>query len=134
MKFYSIFLTLSKEILFSGGTDRCYRFWDLRDTSTPLQEIKRGMVTCVSLIPGLAAAAISHDDVYLQAHTQSLLTDSGFSRNSGMAGSTAQPIVAQNSCIWDHDLSSYLGSLALVTSAGELLVYVLPGIYIFLSF
>ena len=69
----------------------------------------------------------THDDVYLQAHTQSLLTDSGYARNSGII---AQPIVAQNSCIWDHCLSSCLGSLALVTSAGELMVYVLPGILI----
>ena len=109
--------TLKKKIFCS------IRFWDLRHTGAPLQEVKRGLVTSVSWLPGLAAAAISHDDVYLQAHTQSFITESSCCRQSC---STAQPIVAQNSCIWEQSVSAWLGSLAVVTSAGELVVYVLP--------
>lgn len=104
----------------TGGSDRTYRFWDLRDTCTPIQEVKRGMVTAVTWLPGQPAAAVSHDDVYLQAHTQTLVTESGFNRSG------SQPIVGQNSCVWDQSVSSWLGGLALCTAAGELIVYVMP--------
>lgn len=104
----------------TGGSDRSYRFWDLRDTCTPIQEVKRGMVTSVSWIPGQPAAAVSHDDVYLQAHTQTLVTESGFSRTG------SQPIIGQNSCVWDQSVSAWLGGLAVCTAAGELVLYMMP--------
>jgi len=113
-------LTEFPKFCVTGGTDRTYRFWDLRDTTNPFQEVKRGMVTAVSWLPGHAAASVSHDDVFLQAHTQTLLTENGFHR----AGS--QPVVGQNSCVWDQSVSMWLGGMAICTSAGELVLYMLP--------
>ena len=106
--------------LVTGGTDRCYRFWDLRDTSVPLQEVKRGLVSGVSWLPGWAAAAVSYDDVYLQSHTQTLVAETGFYSNR------SQPIIAQNSGVWAVDTSPWAGAVAVGTAAGELIVFVLP--------
>ena len=104
----------------TGGTDRSYRFWDLRDTCNPVQEVKRGMVTSVTWVPGHAAASVCHDDVYLQAHTQTLMTE------SGLVKTASQPIIGQNSCAWNQSVSSWLGGLAICTAAGELVVYMMP--------
>ena len=106
--------------LVTGGTDRHYRFWDLRDTSVPVQEVKRGLVTGVSWLPGWAAATVCYDDVYLQAHTQTLVAESGFT------GTRSQPVVAQNSGVWGLATSQWLGAMAVGTAAGELIVFVLP--------
>ena len=106
--------------LVTGGTDRCYRFWDLRDTSAPLQEIKRGLVTGVSWLPGWAAASVCYDDVFLQAHTQTLIAESGFQTTR------SQPVIAQNSGVWGLHTSPWLGAVAVGTAAGEVIVFVVP--------
>ena len=108
--------------LITGGSDRCYKFWDLRDTSVPLQEVKRGLVADVEWVPGWSGAGVSYDDVYLQGHTQSLLAETGFWNNK------SHPVISQNSSVTKMSMSRWLGTLAVSTSAGELIVFVLPSL------
>ena len=112
--------TTQPRFIVTGGTDRTFRFWDLRDTCVPIQEVKRGMVTSISWLPGHTTAAVCHDDVFLQAHTQTLVSESGFNNTA------TQPIIGQNSCAWDQSVSGWLGGVAVCTAAGELVVHVLP--------
>ena len=104
----------------TGGNDRCYKFWDLRDTAVPIQEVKRGLVTDVRWISVQPSAAVSFDDVYQQTHTQTLVTE-----GDGVS-SRAFTVIAQNSAIWSQSVSPWLGSLAVGSAAGELRLFVLP--------
>jgi general transcription factor 3C polypeptide 2 len=106
--------------LVTGGSDRHYRCWDLRDTSVPIQEVKRGLVTGVSWLPGWAAASVCYDEVYLQSHTQTLLAEMGCSSTG------SQPIISQNSGVWGLDTSHWAAAVAVGTAAGELIVFVVP--------
>ena len=106
--------------LVTGGSDRCYRFWDLRDTSVPLQEQKKGLVSDVAWVSSWTGAGVSYDDVYLQSHTQSLLAEAGYH------GTRSQPVISQNSCVTSLAMSQWLASMAVVTSAGELIIFVMP--------
>jgi WD40 repeat protein len=104
----------------SGGTDRCYKFWDLRDTTVPLQEVKRSLVTSLSWLPGLPAVSVSCDNVYLMSHTPTVVTES-----QSLNGRN-QPVVLHNSAVWSQATSPWLGGLALGSAAGELILYVHP--------
>ena len=106
--------------LVTGGTDRNYKFWDLRDTSVPIQEVKRGMVSDVKWISGWSGAGVSFDDVYLQSHTQSLLAETGYHSTK------SHPVVSQNSSVTGMALSHWLGSMAVCTAAGEMILFVMP--------
>ena len=106
--------------LITGGTDRCYKFWDLRDTSVPIQEVKRGLVSDVKWISGWSGAGVSFDDVYLQSHTQSLLAETGYHSTK------SHPVISQNSSVTGMSLSHWLGSMAVCTAAGELIIFVMP--------
>ena len=106
--------------LITGGTDRCYKFWDLRDTSVPIQEVKRGLVSDVKWISGWSGAGVSFDDVYLQSHTQSLLAETGYHSTK------SHPVISQNSSVTGMTLSHWLGSMAVATAAGELIIFVMP--------
>jgi hypothetical protein len=106
--------------LVTGGSDRCYRFWDLRDTGVALQEVKRGLVSGVRWLAGCSAASVSYDDVYLQGHTQTIITETGY------YSSRSHPVIAQNSSVLDQDMSHWVGSIAIGTAAGELVVFVVP--------
>ena len=106
--------------LVTGGSDRSYRFWDLRNTTVPIQEMKRGLVTGVRWIPDWSGASVCFDDVYLQGHTQTILTE------AGLHSTRTIPIIAQNSSVLDLDMSHWVGTLASSTAAGELIVFVVP--------
>jgi WD40 repeat protein len=103
----------------TGGLDRYYKFWDLRDTSVPLQEVRRDQVTDVSWLPSLPAVAVSYD-VYKLGPTQTVITESECLNNR------AFPVIGQNSAVWGQTVSPWLGSLAVCTSAGEVILFVLP--------
>ena len=104
----------------TGGSDRCYKFWDLRDTSVPIQEVKRGLVTGVDWVPGWCGAAVSYDDVYLQGHTQTMLAEAGYYNTK------SHPVISQNSAVTCLGVSQWLGCMAVCTAAGELILFVLP--------
>ena len=106
----------------TGGTDRCYKFWDLRDTSVPIQEVKRGMVSDVKWISGWSGAGVAYDDVYLQGHTQSLLAETGY------YSTRSHPVISQDSSVTRMTLSQWLGCMAVCTSAGELIIFVMPSL------
>merc|ERR1719452_242546 len=108
------------KFLVTGGSDRSFRVWDLKNTSVPMQELKRGMVKGVRWIPGWNGAGVCYDDVYLQGHTQTILTEAGFNSTRSI------PIMTQNSPVLDMDVSHWVGTLATSTAAGELVVFVLP--------
>ena len=108
--------------LITGGTDRCYKFWDLRDTSIPIQEVKRGLVSDVKWISGWSGAGVCFDDVYLQSHTQSLLAETGY------CNTKSHPVISQNSSVAGMSLSQWLGTMAVCTSAGELIIFVMPSL------
>ena len=106
--------------LVSGGSDRHYRFWDLQDPGAPVQEVKRGLVTAVEWLPGWAAATVAYDDVYLQAHTQTLVAEASYS------ATRCQPVVAQNSGVVGLATSPWAAAIAVSTAAGELVLFVVP--------
>jgi hypothetical protein len=106
--------------LISGGSDRCYRFWDLRDLAVPLQEVKRGLVSGVKWIPGWNGGSVSYDDVYLQGHTQTIIAETGY------YSTKPSPVLAQNSSVLDQDLSTWAGTMAIGTAGGEVVVFALP--------
>ena len=108
--------------LVTGGSDRCYRFWDLRDTSVPVQEHKKGLVSGVEWVGGWSGAGVTYDDVYLQSHTQSLLAETGY------FATRSQPIISQNSCVTSLSVSQWLGVMAVTSSAGELIMFVMPAL------
>ena len=63
---------------------------------------------------------MSYDDVYLQGHTQTLITETGYN------STRSHPVIAQNSSVLDQAMSHWAGSLAISTAAGELIVFVVP--------
>ena len=85
-----------------------------------MQEVKRGMVSGVKWLPGWSGASVSYDDVYLQGHTQTIITEAGYFSNK------PSPVLAQNSSVLDQDMSHWVGSMAIGTAAGELVVFVVP--------
>ena len=109
--------------LVTGGSDRSYKFWDLRDTCVPVQEVQRGLVTDVKWITGWTGAGVCYDDVYRQSHTQSLLAEIGYH------ASRSHPIISQNSAVTSMSLSQWLNVMAVCTSAGELIIFVLPSLH-----
>jgi len=106
--------------LITGGSDRCYRFWDLTNVAVPLQEVKRGLVSGVKWIPGWNGGSVTYDDVYLQGHTQSIITETGY------YSTKPSPVLAQNSSVLDQDMSHWVGTIAIGTAAGELVVFAVP--------
>jgi len=106
--------------LITGGSDRCYRFWDLNNVAVPLQEVKRGLVSGVAWIPGWNGGSVTYDDVYLQGHTQSIITETGYYTTK------PSPVLAQNSSVLDQDMSHWIGTIAIGTAAGELVVFAIP--------
>ena len=106
----------------TGGSDRCYKFWDLRDTSVPIQEVKRGLVSGVDWVPGWCGAAVSYDDVYLQGHTQTMLAEAGYTTTK------SHPVISQNSAVTSLGVSQWLGCMAVTTTAGELILFVMPSL------
>ena len=106
----------------TGGSDRCYKFWDLRDTSVPIQEVKRGLVSGVEWVPSWCGAAVSFDDVYLQGHTQTMLAEAGYYSNK------SHPVISQNSAVTSLGVSHWLGCMAVTTTSGELILFVMPSL------
>jgi WD40 repeat protein len=104
----------------SGGTDRCHKFWDLRDTTVPLQEMRRGLMTSLSWLPGLPAVSCSYDNTFLLNGTQTIVTESQGLNNR------SQSIIHHNSAVWSQATSPWLNGLACGSTVGELILYVHP--------
>eukprot|EP00096_Caligus_rogercresseyi_P009075 TRINITY_DN3019_c0_g2_i1.p1 TRINITY_DN3019_c0_g2~~TRINITY_DN3019_c0_g2_i1.p1 ORF type:complete len:1775 (-),score=542.44 TRINITY_DN3019_c0_g2_i1:177-5501(-) len=108
--------------LATGSFDRHYSITDLSEPHVPLVNAKKGLISDLHFFRSFpdGFVSISHDDVYLQSHTQTILSEPGLTRPR------TQPILCHNSAIKNESPSFWLGGLGVGTSAGELIVFVSP--------
>ncbi|CAB4054959.1 GTF3C2 [Lepeophtheirus salmonis] len=106
----------------TGSFDRHFNVWDLNEPSFPILNGKKGLITDLHFFRSFSDGhiSISHDDVYLQSHTQTILSEPGYSRVR------TQPILCHNSAIKNEATNFWLGTLGVGTSAGEVIVFVSP--------
>merc|ERR1719357_662486 len=96
--------------IITGGTDRSARLWDLKNPTVPLQGVRIGLLSSVRWL-GDGNKMVTYDDVYLQGHTQTVVTGQG----------GVQPVLAQSSPVLDMSVSHWLPVVGMGTAAGELL-------------
>ncbi|CAL4120928.1 unnamed protein product, partial [Meganyctiphanes norvegica] len=104
--------------LVSGGSDRTYKFWDLKNTDMPLYTVRKGLIMDLGWISHWSGVFVAFDDVYGYSTTNTAFRESGF------FGIQPKNVLSSNAPVWSVSTSDWFNSVVQCDDAGEVVLTV----------